>query len=128
MPSLTPLRAALRAPAAARFHTTPIAVARQFQTSALRRAYKDDQDRESVKPKAHEYTGSGTDGEAAENKDAAFNPDKTSPEAAKETAGKGNEGNPLESSPANHDVAKGGQKQGEGKDTSSEGNNKKRSG
>jgi hypothetical protein len=107
MPSLTQFRTLLRAPAS-RLAANPTAAARQFQTSALRRAYKDDQDRESLKPKAHEYTQSGTDDQAAANEDAAFNPDKTSPEAAKETAGKGGDGNPLESSPANKDFAKSG--------------------
>jgi hypothetical protein len=126
MPSLTPFRAALRAPAS-RF-ASPL-VTRQFQTSAPRLAYKDDQDRESLKPKAHEYTGSGTDDQTAQNEDAAFNPDKTSPEAEKETAGEGNNGNnPLEASPANHHVAKGGKIEGDKKDSTKKGNNKKRSG
>ncbi|ORY62549.1 uncharacterized protein BCR38DRAFT_317955, partial [Pseudomassariella vexata] len=70
--------------------------------------YKNDQDRESVKPRAHEYTGSGSDDGAAAQEDAAFNPDKTSPEEAKKTAGKGQaegDSNPLEVSPANKDVS-----------------------
>lgn len=81
--------------------------------------YKDDMDRESLKPKAHENTQSGTDDEtASQHGDAAFNPNKTSPEKEKDTAAQGGgegSGNPLESSPANHDFAKGGQDAEEGK-------------
>jgi hypothetical protein len=84
------------------------------QTAVSRLPYKDDMDRESLKPKAHENTQSGTDEEtAAQHPDASFNPNKTSPEAAKKTATEGNtqksKHNPLEASPANHSFAKGGQ-------------------
>ncbi|KAI1310702.1 hypothetical protein F5Y03DRAFT_392148 [Xylaria venustula] len=83
------------------------------QTAVSRSPYKDDMDRESLKPKAHEYTQSGTDDEtAAAHGDAAFNPNKTSPEHEKDTAAQGaaqqGKQNPLESSPADHDFAKGG--------------------
>ncbi|KAI0421522.1 hypothetical protein F5X98DRAFT_370655 [Xylaria grammica] len=83
------------------------------QTAGCGMPYKDDMDRESLKPKAHEYTQSGTDDETASHHgDAAFNPNKTSPESEKDTAGEGaaqqGKQNPLESSPANHDFAKGG--------------------
>ncbi|KAF2967155.1 hypothetical protein GQX73_g6458 [Xylaria multiplex] len=57
------------------------------QTAVSGIPYKDDMDRETLKPKAHEYTQSGTDDEGA--------------------AQQGKQ-NPLESSPANHDFAKGG--------------------
>jgi len=82
--------------------------------------YKDDMDRESLKPKAHEYTQSGTDDEtAAEHSDAAFNPNKTSPETEKDTAAEGakqkTKDNPLESSPANHSFAEGGKGTSESK-------------
>lgn len=78
--------------------------------------YKDDMDRESLKPKAHENTQSGTDDEtAAQHGDAAFNPDKTSPERERDTAAQGGKGNPLAASPADHDFAKGGQDGGEDK-------------
>ncbi|KAI1319743.1 hypothetical protein F5Y16DRAFT_390558 [Xylariaceae sp. FL0255] len=88
------------------------------QTTPAQPPYKDDQDRESLKPKAHEYTQSGTDDEtAASHGDAAFNPKKTSPESAKETAAEGakqqDKGDPLESSPADHDFAEGGRGQEE---------------
>ncbi|KAI1343145.1 hypothetical protein F5Y15DRAFT_278486 [Xylariaceae sp. FL0016] len=83
-------------------------IRRLHTSSAVRAPYKDDQDREALNPKAQEYAKSGSDDAAAANEDAAFNPNKTSPEAAKRTAGQGNDGNPLETSPANKDVAKGG--------------------
>ncbi|KAI0477460.1 hypothetical protein GGR56DRAFT_409997 [Xylariaceae sp. FL0804] len=123
MSSLRALLRATRAPAAARRPAgsvvrtapvpAPVLAARQQQlhTSAARGLpYKDDQDRESLKPRAHEHTGSGSDEEAAAHTDAAFNPDKTSPEAAKKTAEQSRSGhqNPLEVSPANRDVAEAG--------------------
>ncbi|KAI1422528.1 hypothetical protein F5Y12DRAFT_717223 [Xylaria sp. FL1777] len=88
------------------------------QTAVGRLPYKDDMDRESLKPKAHEYTQSGTDDEvAAQHGDAAFNPDKTAPEHERETAAEGaaqkGKQNPLDSSPADHDFAKGGRNETE---------------
>ncbi|KAI1122650.1 hypothetical protein F5Y10DRAFT_70904 [Nemania abortiva] len=96
-------------------HTTRLL----HQSGVLRAPYKDDMDRESLKPRAHEYTQSGTDDETArQHGDAAFNPDKTAPENEKNTAGEGaaqkGKQNPLESSPADHDFAKGG-RESEGK-------------
>ncbi|KAI3320297.1 hypothetical protein HD806DRAFT_538487 [Xylariaceae sp. AK1471] len=92
------------------------------QTAVSRIPYKDDMDRESLKPKAHEYTQSGTDEEtAAKHDDASFNPNKTSPESAKDTAAEGakqkGKQNPLEASPANHGFAEGGKDKGESKPT-----------
>ncbi|KAI8635592.1 hypothetical protein F5Y19DRAFT_469468 [Xylariaceae sp. FL1651] len=84
------------------------------QTAVSRLPYKDDMDRESLKPKAHENTQSGTDEEtAAAHGDAAFNPDKTSPESAKKAAGQGasqqgKQNSPLDASPADHDFAEAG--------------------
>ena len=49
---------------------------------------------------------SGTDDVSARQEDAAFDPDRTSPEAEKDKAGEGNKVNPLEVSPANPDVSK----------------------
>ncbi|KAI0594686.1 hypothetical protein F4775DRAFT_605963 [Biscogniauxia sp. FL1348] len=77
-------------------------------TTARGRPYKDDMDRESVKPKAHEYTQSGTDDAAATmTSDAAFDPSQTSPEAEKASAGaaaqRRGEVSPLEASPADRD-------------------------
>ncbi len=83
-------------------------------------------DRESLKPKAHENTQSGTDDEVAQDADAAFNPRKTDPDSAMESAerkhdeqaregereregrdgdGDGGGAGPLEKSPANRDFA-----------------------
>ncbi|KAI1827004.1 hypothetical protein F4861DRAFT_464400 [Xylaria intraflava] len=89
------------------------------QTAVCAMPYKDDMDRESLKPKAHEYTQSGTDDEVATaHSDAAFDPKETSPESEKETAARGaakqNKQNPLEASPADYDFAKGGAEGAEG--------------
>ncbi|KAI0553942.1 hypothetical protein F4679DRAFT_580111 [Xylaria curta] len=89
------------------------------QTAVSRIPYKDDMDRESLKPKAHEYTQSGTDDEtAAQHGDAAFSPNKTSPEtekkAAAQSAAQKNKQSPLDASPANHSFAEGGEAKGEG--------------
>lgn len=90
-------------------------------------AYKDDQDRESVKPRAQEYSKSGSDDATAAHDDAAFNPDKTSPETEKDTAGQGaTAGNPLETSPANKQAASGGS--GHEEDKTKAGNNTRSSG
>ncbi|KAH6653386.1 hypothetical protein BKA67DRAFT_569367 [Truncatella angustata] len=126
MPSLMPFRTALRTPATA--HILPMRCTQSFQTSQTTcMAYKDDQNRESLKPKAHDNTISGTDDEAAANEDAAFNPEKTSPETAKDTMGKGGGvGNPLEFSPANKEMARGGQGHADGKPQA--GDNSKSSG
>ena len=93
-------RASLPAATAARrrfLHSTP----------AVKMPYKDDQDRESLKPRASENTKSGTDGDLADNPDAAFNPDKTSPEAAHAAAAAGRDtSDPLEASGANQSINK----------------------
>ncbi|KAI1496698.1 hypothetical protein F5X99DRAFT_413871 [Biscogniauxia marginata] len=99
--------------------------------AALARPYKDDMDRESLKPKAHEYTHSGTDDQVAASEDAAFDPDKTSPEAQKDTAGaEASEGttNPLEASPANRDFAGAGAGGGKKEDRPQHGGQAKASG
>ncbi|KAI0388345.1 hypothetical protein F5Y17DRAFT_453206 [Xylariaceae sp. FL0594] len=101
--------------------TLPRTTLRPFHQTASAHLppYKDDMDRESLKPKAHEYTQSGTDEEtAAEHPDAAFNPNKTSPEEEKRAAGEGaveqgkQGGSPLESSPADKTFAQGGEGKG----------------
>jgi len=79
------------------------------QTSLRGLPRKGSQDKDSIDTEATEYTKSGTDDEAAHQDEAAFDPNKTSPENMKEKAGEGNEesGNPLEVSPANTDVSEG---------------------
>lgn len=53
---------------------------------------------------ANEYAKSGTDDVAAQNEEAAFDPNITDPQEAKKKAGEGNEVNPLDASPANPDL------------------------
>jgi hypothetical protein len=62
--------------------------------------YKDDQDRESVKPRSSEATKSGSDNDAAHS-EAAFNPQKTRPGPEKEASNE-----ELEVSGANQQVSK----------------------
>ncbi|CCU74233.1 hypothetical protein BGHDH14_bgh03666 [Blumeria hordei DH14] len=66
---------------------------------------KDTQDRESMDTAPTEYSKSGTDTTSAKQEKAAFDPTVTSPEKEKEIAGRGNEGNPLNVSPANRSVS-----------------------
>ncbi|KAI0176541.1 hypothetical protein GGR52DRAFT_571504 [Hypoxylon sp. FL1284] len=110
MSSFTTLRTALRAQTGASLATNNSCrlAARSLHQSAALRAYKDDMDRESFKPKSHEYTQSSTDEEVASNQDAAFNPNKTDPDTEKDTAGAGNSANPLNESPANKGFAEAG--------------------
>lgn len=73
---------------------------------ALGMPYKNDQDRQSLKPQSTEGTKSGTDNDAAQT-DAAFDASKTSPEAAHTSAEKeSGEGNTLEASGANQERSK----------------------
>jgi hypothetical protein len=117
MPATTLLRTSiLRASATSRLTTARAGAARQMHGGrALGMPYKDDQDRESLKPRAQDYSKSGSDDATAANEDAAFNPSKTRPEQEKETAGVGNEGNPLEASPANKEFAESGRGKAEDK-------------
>lgn len=118
MPVLTPLRTAALRRSTQHHHHGPLPPRhlRPLHASAAARRpppppYKDDMDRESLKPQRHENTGSGTDDQVARNPDAAFNPRKTSPEAARDAAGKsphGNGGSPLEVSGANREAAEAG--------------------
>lgn len=75
------------------------------ETPSPRLPYKDDQDRESLKPRSTEGTKSGSDNETAQT-DAAFDGSKTSPEAAHESAEKESGGNPLDTSGANQSKSK----------------------
>ncbi|PSS03446.1 hypothetical protein BD289DRAFT_449541 [Coniella lustricola] len=107
-------RIVLRTAATTSTRTTPrAAVARQsttFQrgyrtTSALQLPYKDDQDRESLKPRSTEGTQSSLGDDEAAHTDTAFDPNKTRPEEEREAAHqeKGHAGNPLETSGASHE-------------------------
>lgn len=65
------------------------------------------QDREKINTDANEYAKSGTDDTAAKNEEAAFDPNITSPEGARQKAGERNEENPLDVSPANPEMSQG---------------------
>ncbi|KAJ4349498.1 uncharacterized protein N0V89_008114 [Didymosphaeria variabile] len=83
---------------------------RFLSTTAPRFASKDTQDKDSLKPRSNEYSKSGSD-DAAAHSDAAFDPNKTSPEAAEQTAeaegkGEGGESDALNVSPGNPEVSK----------------------
>ena len=106
--STSPLRALLRGPST--IHPRPFtAVRRHHATPARRWPQKDEpQDREALDPRKEEYSKSGGGDEAAaDQSEAAFDPNKTDPESAKNTAGRGrgSGGNPLDVSPANKDIS-----------------------
>jgi hypothetical protein len=85
-----------------------VALARPFSATAVARLpYKDSQDRESLRPRAQEGSRS-TSGDVAHNPDAAFNPNKTSPEAEMKAAeeGRSDSASPLENSGANQSFNK----------------------
>ena len=65
------------------------------------------EDREKINPEANEYSKSGTDNTMAKQDEAAFDPNITDPEEAREKAGEGNTVNPLDASPANPDISSG---------------------
>ncbi|EKG12781.1 hypothetical protein MPH_10024 [Macrophomina phaseolina MS6] len=75
---------------------------------ALCGATKEDHlDRTRLNPTSTEYSKSGSDDKSAAMEDAAFNPNKTSPESevatAEQESGEGS--NPLDVSPGNKDVS-----------------------
>lgn len=80
---------------------------RCLSTTSIRAAQKDDQDKDTLKPRSNEYSKSGSDDSAAHS-DAAFNPSKTSPEEAENTAEReaGGKDNSLNASPGNPDISK----------------------
>ncbi|EDU49620.1 hypothetical protein PtrSN002B_007343 [Pyrenophora tritici-repentis] len=77
-----------------------------FSTTPSRFAQKDAQDKDSLKPRSTEYSKSGSDDSAAHS-DAAFNPNKTSPEEAERTAEKeaGGKQNSMNVSPGNKEIS-----------------------
>ncbi|KAF2825311.1 hypothetical protein CC86DRAFT_41975 [Ophiobolus disseminans] len=79
---------------------------RFLSTTPARFAQKDAQDKDSLKPRSTEYSKSGSD-DAAASSDAAFNPNKTSPEEAEATAEReqGGKDNSLNASPGNKDIS-----------------------
>ncbi|CZS92801.1 uncharacterized protein RAG0_03305 [Rhynchosporium agropyri] len=107
------------------FKPRPIRV-QPFSQSTIR-AYprKNSQDKDSIDTEATEYSKSGTDDGAARQNEAAFDPSTTDPAEEKKIAGEGNEGNPLEVSPANPEVSK---QRGETEGGAEKGVGKKQSG
>ncbi|WPG98244.1 Hypothetical protein R9X50_00103200 [Acrodontium crateriforme] len=97
----------------------PILATRQLHSSSTCLARKDTQDRESINVESNEYSKSGGDNATAATEDAAFNPQKTSPEEERKTAKResgGESKNPLNASPANTNLGKpaGGKPRAEG--------------
>ncbi|KAG0646028.1 hypothetical protein D0Z07_7975 [Hyphodiscus hymeniophilus] len=89
----------------------------QFKTSEIRPLSqspylsfpkKGAEDRNEINTESSEHTKSSTDADAAQQDQAAYDPNTTSPEAEMESAGDGKKGsgNPLEVSGANKDVSK----------------------
>lgn len=70
---------------------TTIRLRQLHQSSLLRLPRKNSQDKDSINTEATEYSKSGTDDDAARNKEAAFDPNQTAPMEEKEKAGEGNE-------------------------------------
>lgn len=65
-------------------------------------------DREKMDAQPNEYAKSGTDAETASNPNAAFDGNSSNdPEDARKEAGKGGEGSPLDTSPANPELSAG---------------------
>lgn len=91
-------------------------VLRPFSQTRIPAARKDAQGKDDMKVEPNEYSKSGSDNAAAAVEETAFSPDKTSPEEQHASAGKESEkeSNPLDVSPANHDVSqpRGGQEGG----------------
>lgn len=90
----------------ARAARAQLAAPRFLSTSRPMFAAKDSMDKDSLKTTSNEYSKSGSDDQAAHT-DAAFNPNKTSPEAAEASAEKeaGGKDNSLNVSPGNHEVS-----------------------
>ncbi|KAI4225060.1 MAG: hypothetical protein L6R36_004187 [Xanthoria steineri] len=83
-------------------HSRPLS-----HTSSLRHPRKDSQDKDSINTEATEYSKSGTDDASARHEDTAFDPGVTDPGHQKDKVGDktGASDNPLEVSPANHDIS-----------------------
>jgi hypothetical protein len=64
-----------------------ISPTQSFHSSALlQRPYKDDQDKDSLKPGSSEYSKSGSGDDQAAATDAAFDPNQTKPETQSKNA------------------------------------------
>ncbi|KAI5865942.1 hypothetical protein GGS23DRAFT_361454 [Durotheca rogersii] len=108
-------RALLRQPTAGRRLLATTAALPTRPSAAARAPYKDDMDRESLKPRSRENTQSGTDDEVAAKRDAAYGPHKTDPDTERRAAAAESDGNPLDESPANKEFAEAGRGHAEDK-------------
>ncbi|KAF2202935.1 hypothetical protein GQ43DRAFT_439297 [Delitschia confertaspora ATCC 74209] len=92
------------------YHPTSIfqPFTRPLSNTTILSARKNTQDKDSLDPSRSEYSQSGTDDAATATTDAAFNPNKTSPESEKAAADKesGRNTSPLDVSPGNPEVSK----------------------
>jgi hypothetical protein len=79
-------------------------------------------DREKMNTETNEGSKTGTDASSASQDEAAYNPNITQPQSAKEEAGKGNKHNPLDASGANPELGRPTEEEasGAGKKTGSE--------
>ena len=89
-----------------RFTRPSPSVPRLLSTTPTLFAQKDAQDKDSLVPRSTEYSKSGSD-DAAASSDAAFNPNKTSPEEAEATSEReaGGKDSTLNASPGNKDIS-----------------------
>lgn len=99
-------RARALRPAAIVLPTAVASLNRTYHQSGRLAAYKDDQDRESLKPRPTDGTQSGSVYDVVDKKDASFNPKNTEPEAERESAARESNGNPLEASGANQELSR----------------------
>lgn len=82
------------------FRAVPtISQTRPLSHTAFRSYPKDDQDRNSINTESSEHTKSSTDSDAAAQDEAAYSPNKTSPESELESAGDGKKVGPPISGP-----------------------------
>ena len=63
-------------------------------------------DRSKINTESNEGTKTGTDASSAKQDKAAYNPNITDPQKAKDEAGKGNDHNPLDASGANPELGR----------------------
>jgi len=98
----------LRTQAPRLIRTSPASVRPFSRTTATTYPRKGSEDKDSINTEATEYSKSGTDDASAKQEEAAFDPSTTDPNAEKNVAGEGTgeDGNPLEVSPANPEVSK----------------------
>ena len=81
-----PLLTSTRRRTQSQSQSRPLSFSRSLPRSYPR---KNAQDREAIDTEATEYSKSGTDDAAAKQEEAAFDPEQTSPEQEKDTAGQG---------------------------------------